>query len=119
MLFPVVLLPLALLTLGVSWFLAAFGVYVRDIGQIMPVITTALLFLSSAIVPIENVRGDIRKWFLLNPLTFIINQGREVTFWGRLPDWEGLGIYTLVSVCVFYMGYAFFHKTRKGFADVL
>lgn len=118
-LLPLVLVPLALLSAGISWFLAAISVYLRDIGQIMPVVATAMLFLSSAIVPLDNLHENIRRIFLLNPLTFIINQGREVAFWGRLPDWQGLAIYTLVSLCFLYAGHAFFAKARRGFSDVL
>jgi lipopolysaccharide transport system permease protein len=53
------------------------------------------------------------------PLTFIIEQAREVLIWGRLPDWIGLGIHTLVATAMAWTGYAWFQKTRKGFADVL
>ena len=56
---------------------------------------------------------------MANPLTFIIEQAREVLVWGRLPDWAGLGIYTLAATVVAWVGYAWFQKTRKGFADVL
>jgi lipopolysaccharide transport system permease protein len=56
---------------------------------------------------------------MANPLTFIIEQAREVLIWGHLPDWVGLGIYSLVALGVAWAGYAWFQKTRKGFADVL
>jgi lipopolysaccharide transport system permease protein len=56
---------------------------------------------------------------MLNPLTFIIEQSREVLIWGHMPAWSGLGLYTLVAVAVCWAGYAWFQKTRTGFADVL
>jgi len=56
---------------------------------------------------------------MANPLTFIIEQAREVLIWGHLPDWVGLGIYTLTATVVAWVGYVWFQKTRKGFADVL
>jgi lipopolysaccharide transport system permease protein len=61
----------------------------------------------------------LRPLIMLNPLTFIIEQARNVLIWGSWPDWIGLGIYTLVAACVAWAGYAWFQKTRKGFADVL
>jgi lipopolysaccharide transport system permease protein len=56
---------------------------------------------------------------MLNPLTFIIEQARNALVWGFLPDWAGLGIYTFVAAGIAWAGYAWFQKTRKGFADVL
>jgi lipopolysaccharide transport system permease protein len=118
-LFPIIILPLVLLSLGVAWALAALGVYFRDISQITGVLTTALLFTSTAIMPMSAV-GPKEQWiFRLNPLTFIIDQSREVTLWGRMPDWFGLGLYGLASLIVAYMGYGAFVATRRGFADVL
>ena len=56
---------------------------------------------------------------MANPLTFIIEQAREVVIWGHLPNWFGLGIYNIVAVGIAWAGYVWFQKTRKGFADVL
>jgi len=56
---------------------------------------------------------------MLNPLTFIIEQARDVIIWGRLPNFYGLLHYTIISLCIAWFGYAWFQKTRKGFADVL
>lgn len=119
LLLPVVLLPLVIFTAGVGWIVSALGVYLRDIGQIAGVVATAMLFLSSAIIPVETVPESYRIIFELNPLTFIINQVREVVIWGRYPDWTGLGFYTLIACTVAICGHRFFKKLRMGFADVL
>ncbi len=116
---PIVFIPLLLLTTGVSLILAALGVYLRDIGQFANVVATAMLFLSSAIVPIDSVPGHVRWVFMINPLTFAINQCRDVVLWGRGLDWGGLGWYAMIAVAVLAIGCFVFEKTRKGFADVL
>jgi len=118
-LLPVVVLPLVILTVGIGWISSALGVYLRDIGQIAGVIAAAMLFLSSAIIPVESVPASYRIVFELNPLTFIINQVREVVIWGRLPDWTGLALYTLIACVVAFIGHRLFNKLRVGFADVL
>jgi len=105
--------------LGVSWFLAALGVYLRDIGQITGVLATALLFLSPAMYPIEILPPQYRWMMMMNPLTFIMDQAREVTLWGHLPNWTGLGIYAACALLVMYLGYGAFRVTRRGFADVI
>lgn len=116
---PLVLLPLVILTLGLAWALASLGVFLRDVGQTVGIIVTVLMFLSPVFYPISAVPPAFQAWILANPLTFIIEQAREVTIWGRLPDWRGLAIYTGVAMLVAWTGYAWFQKTRKGFADVL
>ena len=118
-LLPVVLLPMVVLILGVSWFLASLGVYLRDIAQITGVLSMALLFLSSALMPVETVPESYRWIFILNPLTTIIDEARNVMLWGRMPDWMALLRYLAVALLVMYMGRAWFAATRRGFADVL
>jgi lipopolysaccharide transport system permease protein len=116
---PLVVLPLVILTLGLAWMLASLGVFLRDVGQTIGIITTVMMFLAPVFYPITMLPEELRPWIMANPLTFIIEQAREVLIWGRLPDWLGLGVYTLVATVVAWAGYAWFQKTRKGFADVL
>ena len=116
---PLILLPLIILTLGVSWLLAAIGVFLRDIGQTIAILTTVLMFLSPVFYPVTAVPEGFRPFIMANPLTFIIEQAREVLIWGRLPDWFGLGLYTIIVSIIAWLGYALFQKMRKGFADVL
>jgi lipopolysaccharide transport system permease protein len=116
---PLVLLPLVILTLGLAWMLASLGAFLRDVGQTIGIVTTVMLFLAPVFYPVTALPEEYRPWLMANPLTFIIEQAREVLIWGRLPDWIGLGIYTLVATAVAWAGYAWFQKTRKGFADVL
>lgn len=116
---PLVLLPLIILTLGLSWMLASLGVFLRDVGQTIGIITTVMLFLAPVFYPISAVPERFHVFIMANPLTFIIEQAREVLIWGNLPDWIGLSIYTLIATAFAWAGYAWFQKTRKGFADVL
>ncbi len=116
---PFVLLPLVILTLGLSWMLASLGVFLRDVGQTIVIITTVLMFLSPVFYPVTAVPEKYRSFIMASPLTFIIEQAREVLIWGHLPNWNGLGIYTIAATAIAWAGYAWFQKTRKGFADVL
>ena len=116
---PLVLLPLVILTMGLAWMLTSLGVFLRDVGQTIGIITMVMMFLAPVFYPATALPEEMRPWIMANPLTFIIEQAREVLIWGRLPNWTGLGIYTLVAMVVAWAGYAWFQKTRKGFADVL
>jgi lipopolysaccharide transport system permease protein len=116
---PVVFLPLVVATLGFAWMLASLGVYIRDVGQTIGIVTTVMMFLSPVFYPITALPEAYRPWLMANPLTFIIEQAREILIWGHLPDWIGLAAYSAVAVLIAWVGFAWFHKTRKGFADVL
>ena len=116
---PLLILPLLILTLGIAWGLASLGVFLRDVSQPISLIMTVFLFASPVIYPISEVPESIRPWLMLNPLTFIIEQTRSVLIFGKIPDWIGLANYSLVSVVIGWIGYVWFQKTRKGFADVL
>lgn len=116
---PLVAFPLLLLIMGLSWALAALGVYLRDITQFIGILTSVLMFLSPIFYPASALPEDYRGLLMFNPLTPVIEQAREVLFWGKAPDFEVLAIYLVVSSSLMWLGFAWFQKTRKGFADVL
>lgn len=116
---PLVLMPLVIFTTGLAWMLASLGVFLRDVGQTIGILTTVLMFLSPVFYPVTAVPERFQTYIMANPLTFIIEQAREVLIWGHMPNWWGLAIYTIASSAIAWAGYAWFQKTRKGFADVL
>ncbi|MCK1291975.1 ABC transporter permease [Bradyrhizobium sp. 30] len=119
LLIPLILLPLLLFTMGVSWFLASLGVYLRDVAQFMGMITTILMFLSPIFYPVNAFPEKYRNLLFLNPVTPAIEQARDVLFWGRVPDLWVFLVYLLGGAFVAWCGFAWFQKTRRGFADVL
>lgn len=119
LLFPLLLIPFLLLILGLSWFLAALGVFLRDVSQIVGVMMTALLFLSPIFYPITALPPEYHQFLQVNPLTFVIEQARGVMIWGNGISWQGWIIYLSVATVTAWLGFAWFQKTRKGFANVL
>ena len=116
---PLVLLPLAMLCLGLSWWLASMGVYFRDIGQVMGVATMAVLFLSPIFYPASAIPEWLQPFYDLNPLTLIIGNARATVIWGQAPNWPHLFAGMAGNFLLALLGYAWFQRTRKGFADVL
>lgn len=119
LLFPVVLMPLLLCTLGISWFLYSLGVFIRDMRHAIIIAVTMMQFASPIFYPLSSFPEWIRNWVYINPLTSILEQMREVMFWNRMPSW---GMWAVNMVCawvVAWLGFLWFCKTRKGFADVL
>ena len=116
---PLVLLPLLFFTMGLSWILASFGVYLRDVSQFIGILVTTLLFLSPIFYPVSALPVEYQPLLLLNPLTIVIEQTRDVLVWGKAINWLTWAYYLGASMLISWMGFAWFAKTRKGFADVL
>jgi lipopolysaccharide transport system permease protein len=119
LLLPLVILPLMLLIMGCTWLLSSLGVYLRDVSQFVAVITTVLMFLSPIFYPPSALPERYIRLLYLNPLTPAIEQVREILFWGRMPNISIFLIYLFVTGVIAWLGFAWFQKTRKGFADVL
>lgn len=115
----VVLVPLILFVLGISWALAALGVYLRDLAQTINIITTVMMFLSPIFYPASAVPEGFRWAVDWNPMSFFIEQTRAVLIWGRLPDFAGLALATIGGLAVAWLGLGLFQHARDGFADVL
>lgn len=116
---PIILLPFLLLIMGLSWLLTSIGVFIRDVGQIVGMALTVLLFMSPIFYPLSALPETLRNYLFLNPLTFIVEQIRAVVLLGQSPDWDYLAIYYILSLGVAWFGLLWFEKTRKGFADVM
>jgi lipopolysaccharide transport system permease protein len=113
------LIPLLLYTAGFSWFLASLGVFLRDIMQIVTLILTVLMFVSPVFYPLSAIPKNIRSFMVLNPLAEILEQSRNVLF-DQVPlDWTWLLVSSAVSLAVSILGFMWFQKTRRGFADVI
>lgn len=118
-LFPVVLLPMLFLLMGVSWLLASLGVYLRDVSQVVMLLTTAMMFLSPIFYPVSALPVDYQHVMQWNPMTSVIEDVRAVLVQGSLPAWDGYLLRLAGSVLVAWLGFAWFQKTREGYSDVL
>jgi lipopolysaccharide transport system permease protein len=116
---PLVALPLCLFILGLSWVLASLSVFLRDVSQFIGAATTVLMFLSPIFYPASALPEAYRVLIYWNPLTPAIEMVRDVLYWGKAPNIALLGVYWLVTSLTAWLGFAWFQKTRKGFADVL
>jgi len=118
-LFPIPLFVLAFVCIAVGWLISATAVYLKDIAQMMGLLSTVLFFMAPILYPKTALPAEFQILLYLNPLTYIIEQFRAVVLWGELPNWNGLGLYGVASVVVAWASLAWFQKTRRGFADVL
>ena len=119
LLLPLLLFPLLLLSSGVCFFIASLGVYLRDIQQVVGIITQVLFFMTPIFYPASIVPESVRWILELNPLSPIVEQTHNVLLFGVVPDFWPTVFMWVVSGIIFQLGLAWFMKTKKGFADVL
>lgn len=119
MLLPVVLIPLCAFILACALTIATLGVYVRDIGNVVTILLSMLMFLSPIFYPIHAVPEAFRVWLLFNPLSPVIEACRSVLLLGQAPNWSVLGAYMVAALILLHCACWFYGKARKGFADVL
>lgn len=117
-LYPILLLPLVLLTLGLSWFLAAWGVFIKDMSQIVPPFVQMTMFLSPVLYPASAVPSALRPFYQYNPLGAVIEACRAAVL-GRAVNWEHWETALVLGIVAALLGYAFFRHSREEFADVL
>lgn len=118
-LLPLVWLPFVLFLLGLAWLLAAFGAYLRDLGQLAGMASSAVLFLSPVFYPVSALPEGLQAWLWLNPLSVPIEATRAVLIDGVTPDWPALAVYLVAACLCAWGGWTVFERLRRGFADVL
>jgi lipopolysaccharide transport system permease protein len=118
-LFPLTMLPLCFLSLGLGWLLAALGVFIRDIAHPVGIAMQALVFVSGIFFPMAVLPAGFQTVLKLNPLVYIIEDGRRTLLWGMWPDWKWWAITTVTSLVVMQIGYWWFNRSRRAFADVI
>jgi len=113
------MLPFIFGLMGLSWILSAVGVYLRDLSQLAGLLTTVLMFTSPLFFPLSALPESLQPFLMLNPLAYFIEETRSIVIFGNYPSWWMLAVAYAVTLLISFVGFAFFQKTRKGFADVI
>ena len=116
---PLLVVPQLLATFGAAWLIASLGVFVRDIVQGISLILMAWMYLTPIIYPETLVPDRYKRIVGLNPFTPLVRNYRRIILEGSVPDWRGLAYFSVFAVVSFVLGYWWFARTRKNFADVI
>jgi len=116
---PLLILPQVLFTAGVCWFLAALGVFVRDLGQVIGFLLTLWFFLTPICYPESSLPAAALPLLATNPLFVLVRGYRAVFLEGHAPAWGPLWQLWLGSAVWFLLGHAWFYKLRRSFADII
>jgi lipopolysaccharide transport system permease protein len=116
---PVLVIPQVLFTAGVAWFLAALGVFVRDLTQINGFLMTIWFFITPICYPESALPRAAAGLLTRNPVYVLVRGYRAILLEAAAPDWRALAWLTGVSAAVFLLGHAWFYKLRKSFPDLI
>jgi lipopolysaccharide transport system permease protein len=119
---PLILIPQILLTMGLSWFLAALGIFVRDLGQAIGFVLTIWFFLTPICYPeaaLATLPPSVTLWLARNPMYVLVRAYRAILLDQQAPAFGPLWKMWIVSIAVFVAGHAWFYKLRKSFADII
>lgn len=119
---PLLAIPQILLTAGLCWFLAALGVFVRDLAQINGYLLTIWFFITPICYPesqMASVSPRAAQLMHLNPVYLLVRNYRRILLESTAPDWPALAWLTGASLILCISGHAWFHKLRRSFADLI
>ena len=118
-LLPVFLVLLVMFTVGVTLITSALNVFYRDVNPVVQIALQLWLYLTPVAYPLAVVPERYRAFFLLNPLTGVIEGLRAVVVFQREPEWGIVGASAALIVAIFVTGLILFKSTDKYFADVI
>jgi lipopolysaccharide transport system permease protein len=116
---PLLLVPQILFTAGLSWFLAALGVFVRDLGQILGFLLTIWFFATPICYPETSLPASATVLLSRNPIYILVRGYRAILLDQHSPAFGSLWKLWVFSLAVFILGHAWFYKLRKSFADLI
>jgi len=119
LLMPVLLIPQLLATIGLGWLMASLGIFIRDMAQINQLVLQTMMYLTPILYPEDLIPANYRWLVVLNPIAPLIRSYRQILLEGKMPDWRGLSVTLVFAAICFSIGYWWFERTKKAFADVL
>jgi lipopolysaccharide transport system permease protein len=116
---PALLAPQVLMTLGLSYLLAATGAFLRDLAQVNGFVLTIWFFLTPICYPESALPPAMKPILGNNPLFWLVRGYRDILLEGSAPDWKTLALFWAFACAVFIAGKRWFRKLQAGFADVI
>jgi lipopolysaccharide transport system permease protein len=118
LLFPLLVIITAIFAVGLGLFLSSLNVKYRDVKYVLPFFIQILMFLTPVIYP-PSILGDFSWILALNPMTGVIKAARGALFTVPPVNWVLLGISALAALIVLAIGFWYFKRTERYFADLI
>lgn len=116
---PVLMLVTVALALGLGLGLGVLNVFMRDIGQVVPVVLQFLFWLTPVVYMVNIIPEKYRAWLVLNPLIPIVTGYQDVLLYNRAPNWAGLGEVAVIAIVSLALSLLVFRKASPEIVDQL
>ena len=116
LLIPIIIIPILLLTLGLGFILSVVNGVVRDIGNILGVLLTFLMFLTPVLYARPTI-GILARASNYNPLYYLVSVPRDLVLTGTSSELNGFFITGIISIIIFMVCLIIFHLTETRVAE--
>jgi len=119
LLFPVLVLLMAFLGLGIGLIITALTTKYRDLSFLVAFGVQLLMYATTVIYPLSSAPEEYRTLIQLNPMTPIIETFRYAFLGAGEFSWASLGYAAVVTAVIFIVGLVIFNKTERSFVDTI
>ncbi len=122
LLFPVYVLMMALLGLGLGMIISAFTTKYRDLTLLVTFAVQLLMYISAVPYPISEIKDNKPEYASLveyNPLAQIIEGFRYMVLDSGTFTWFGFYYTFIIAIATFLIGLIIFNRTEKNFIDTV
>jgi len=107
------------LAFGLGVILGVLNVFMRDIGQVVPVALQFCFWLTPIVYVESIIPPQYRGWLVLNPLAPVVKGYQNILLYNRPPEWGGLGVTLVVTLVLFAVSLVLFRKASPDMVDQL
>ena len=103
---PLVIMPVIILTLGLSLILSLLNGILRDTANVVSLLMSFLMFLTPVLYPVPQKQSYL---FNLNPLTPLISAPRDIIAYGAIQKPVEYGVASAIAILIFFIAWRIFH----------
>lgn len=116
---PILMLVTLMLGMGVGLLLGTMNVFMRDIGQVVPVVLQAMFWLTPVVYNIDILPEGLQRWFKYNPMYPLVTSYQHVLVYGKTPLWLDVVLLAAVSIVILLAALVVFRRASPEMVDVL
>ncbi|MBB3102478.1 ABC transporter permease [Azomonas macrocytogenes] len=117
------LLPLTLavvaLAMGIGLILGVLNVFVRDIGQVVPILLQIWFWFTPVVYPVTIIPEELKSAVNANPMYSIVSAYHDILVYGKVPDLQQVTITVLVAIGLMLLGLFMFRRAAPEMVDAL
>lgn len=115
---PIIVIVYMITLCAVAYVFSAISVFVKDIAQIIPVISLVMLFTSTVFFSVRSAPEELSNFLYINPISVVADTIREVLYKGT-PDLTGLMWLFAISTVILFLAYGFYSRVKASFSDIV